>query len=227
MNKTFFNPHVGFPCDMCNLVAKSKAGLQVHIKAKHKNEKAVNVPLVPVVEEVINIETEIWETFKCDECDFVSEKEVDLSTHIYEKHSNEKVLEINEIKLEVFAIVNSENDVLEARKTIIERLDKQKEVIKVEKVFVDKSETFFDVDNVRWNNIDISITSNEKADAWKDSKFLQIIFSKCFLWENFRSFEGLNTREILLRRKEEQLQFEISTRGYLFKFKVVYFWRGF
>ena len=125
-------------------------------------------------------------------------------------------MEINEIKLEVFAIVNSENDVLEARKTIIERLDKQKEVLKVEKVFMDKLETFFDVDNVRWSNIDIFITSNEKADAWKDSKFLQIIFSKCFLWENFRSFEGLNTREILLRRKEEQHQFDISTRGYRF-----------
>ena len=98
-------------------------------------------------------------------------------------------LEIIETKLEVFAIVNFENDVLEARKVIIEQLGTQKEVVKVEKVFINKSETFFDVDNVRWNNIDIFITSNEKADAWKDSKFLQIIFSKClFLNGEFQKF---------------------------------------
>ena len=53
--------------------------------------------------------------------------------------------------LEIFAIVYLEKDVLQARKDIIEKLYKQKEVEKVDKVFVYKMDSFLDVDNVRWN----------------------------------------------------------------------------
>ena len=41
-------------------------------------------------------------------------------------------MKIIETELEVFVIVNFENGVLEARKVIIEKLGKQKEVVKVE-----------------------------------------------------------------------------------------------
>ena len=77
----------------------------------------------------------------------------------------------------------------------------KKEVVKVEKVCVDKSKTFFDSDNVRWNNCDIFLTTKEEADTWKTANFNKIYVQMCFLWDNFRSFEGLNTREGLLRRK--------------------------
>ena len=83
----------------------------------------------------------------------------------------EKNLEITKIKLEVFAIVDFDNNVLEARKEIIDNLGKQKEVEEVLKIFVDKSETFFDVDNVRWNNVDIFFKTKEKTDTWNNSKF--------------------------------------------------------
>ena len=149
-------------------------------------------------------------------CDFDAENEQDLDTHISENHNNEKDIEISEIKLEIFAIVNFENDVLQARKDIIEKLCKQKEVEKVDKVFVDKMESFMDVDNVRWNSIDVFLTTKEKQKVWKDSNFRQNIFSKCFLWENFRNHDGLNTRQNMQRRKEEQRQLEMSTRGYHF-----------
>ena len=218
MNKTFFNPHLPVKC--VTSMQNSKTGLQVHKKAKHQNEKEIstqlNIALVLEEEKEIVVDTEIEQHLKCDECDFVSEKEQDLISHVSEKHATEKDLEIIETKLEVFAIVNFENDVLEARKVIIEQLGTQKEVVKVEKVFINKSETFFDVDNVRWNNCDIFLTTKEKAETWKNSKFRQNIFSKCFLWDNFRCFEGLNTREGLLRRKEEQMQFQMSNRGYHF-----------
>ena len=48
------------------------------------------------------------------------------------KHTDEIDLKIIETELEVFVIVNFENGVLEARKVIIEKLGKQKEVVKVE-----------------------------------------------------------------------------------------------
>ena len=44
---------------------------------------------------------------------------------------------------------------MEARKRILEKLDEMEEIDKVLKVYVDKSESFMDVDNVRWNSADI------------------------------------------------------------------------
>ena len=122
----------------------------MHVKAKHKKEEEKEI-----LETTAKTIEEINETdFTCDQCEFVAEIEADLNAHISSKHKFEKNLEmkeITEIKLEVFAIVDFENNVLEARKDIIDNLGKQNEVEEVIKVFVDKSETFFDVDNVRWN----------------------------------------------------------------------------
>ena len=99
MNETFFNPHFGFPCDMCDFNAKTKAGLQVHMNAKHKNRNKTSPkltnPLKKKVDEEANIESESQQTVKCDMCDFDAENEQDLDTHISENHNNEKDIEIS------------------------------------------------------------------------------------------------------------------------------------
>ena len=107
---------------------------------------------------------------------------------------------------------------LEARKEIIDNFGKQKEVEEVLKVFVDKSETFFDVDNVRWNNVDIFFKTKENTDTWNISKFKKRIFSKCKFWDNFRTLDNLNTREDIEKTKHERLQskFQMLSRGYQF-----------
>ena len=107
---------------------------------------------------------------------------------------------------------------LEARKDIIDNLGKQNEVEEVIKVFVDKSETFFDVDNVRWNNVDIFFKTKEKTDTWNNSKFKRRFFSKCKLWDNFRTLDKLNNREDIEKTKHERLQikFQMLSRGYQF-----------
>ena len=39
MNTTFINPyHGGFPCDVCDFIAKSRSGLGIHVNSKHKEE---------------------------------------------------------------------------------------------------------------------------------------------------------------------------------------------
>ena len=64
-------------------------------------------------------------------------------------------------------------------------------MVKVEKVFVSKSETFLNVDNVIRNDCDVFLTTKEKAETWKSSKFRQNIFSKFYFWYNFRSFDEI------------------------------------
>ena len=67
---------------------------------------------------------------------------------------NEVKQESNEIKLEVFAPVFTDN-VLENRKNIMEKLNEQDEVEDVEKAFISKVESYSDVDNLFWNKADI------------------------------------------------------------------------
>ena len=64
------------------------------------------------------------------------------------------------------------NDVLEARKNIIEKINEQ-----VEKVYVNKTDTVMDVDNLRWDCVDIFLNSNGGSKKWKESKFRKNIFS--------------------------------------------------
>ena len=51
MNNTFCNPFSAFPCDYCDFNAKSSAGLQLHVKAKHKENiepsNQLSLPLIP------------------------------------------------------------------------------------------------------------------------------------------------------------------------------------
>ena len=51
MNNTFFNPHVGFPCEVCDFEAKTKPGLQLHVKAKHMKGKEVQETTANIVKE--------------------------------------------------------------------------------------------------------------------------------------------------------------------------------
>ena len=95
----------------------------MHVRAKHMKGKEVQETTANIVEE--NDETDADNIFKCDQCEFDAEIEADLNTHITSSHELEKNLEITEIKLEVFAIVDFENNVLEARKDIIDNLGKQ------------------------------------------------------------------------------------------------------
>jgi hypothetical protein len=55
-------------------------------------------------------------------------------------------LKIDEIKLEVFGLVDRDNDALGARKTIIEKLTEKDE--EVSNNFLSKVETIIDVNNV-------------------------------------------------------------------------------
>ena len=55
----------------------------------------------------------------------------------------------NEIKLEVFILVEYDIDVFEARKGLIDKLSAQKEVNKVNTVYVDKNEAFIDINNLK------------------------------------------------------------------------------
>ena len=37
LDRTFFNPSLGFSCKKCDFVAKNAGGLKTHTKRKHKN----------------------------------------------------------------------------------------------------------------------------------------------------------------------------------------------
>ena len=53
----------------------------------------------------------------------------------------------------MFLLVGDENNVLEARKVLSENLSALEEVEKVDKVYVDKNDTFVDIHDLRWNSI--------------------------------------------------------------------------
>ena len=77
--------------------------------------------------------------FNCDKCEYKSANENDLKTHTTEKHEIKKDSKISKIGLELFALVDWDNDVMEARKRILEKLNAMEEIDEVLKVYVDKS----------------------------------------------------------------------------------------
>ena len=111
-------------------------------------------------------------------------------------------------------LVDNENNVLEARKDLIENLSAQKEVENVDKVYVDKNETFIDIDNLRWNSIDIILSTSEKVNVWKDIHFRKRIFSKCKLWATYEDESGEYSRNNLKFRKDQNRLAEMRSRGY-------------
>ena len=119
-----------------------------------------------------------------------------------------------EVKLEVFLLVEDETNVLEARKALIENLSAMDEVEKVEKVYVDKNETFKGIYNLRWNSTDIVFSTKENMMNWKDINFRKRIFSKCFLWATYEDKSGEYSRDNLMFRKEQIRCAEMRLRGY-------------
>ena len=43
---------------------------------------------------------------------------------------------------------------------------------------VEKSDEFIDANNLKWNSVDILLSTSESAQVWSDLKFRKIIFSK-------------------------------------------------
>ena len=57
---------------------------------------------------------------------------------------------------------------LKARKADIEKFEEQVEVEKVKTVYINKSETYFDKDNLRLNAAEIVLTTKKPVSFWKD-----------------------------------------------------------
>ena len=97
----------------------------------------------------------------------------------------------------------------------MENLNEQSEVETVKTVYVNKSDTYMDIDNLRWNTIEIVLTTNKTEILWKDRKFRHNIFSKCFLWETVQTNLGEHNREFFNKQKEDIRNSELMARGYI------------
>ena len=112
--------------------------------------------------------------------------------------------------MKVFILVEYDLDVYEARKALIDRLSGQIEVDKVEKVYFDKNEIFTDIYNLKWNSVDILLTSKSSVKVWRDLRFRKNIF-ECFLLDNYEHESGVYSRDNLIYRKQ---QTRMSETGY-------------
>ena len=195
MNVTFANPYHVIKCEICDFVAKTSGGLQVHVRANHKevfNESEsseIDIPENNAVENSVD----------CDESGLVTLKENNLEEHENLKHESESG-EI-EIKLEVFTLVETENDVLKARQIVMDNLNEQSEVENVKTVYVSKDDSYIDKDGLRWNTIDIVLTTKVKEIMWKDKNFKQSVFSKSYLWDTVEINFGELNRAYFLKQK--------------------------
>ena len=151
----------------------------------------------------------------CDQCEFTCEKDEELQVHMTEKHDANDKSETYDVKLEIFCLVENENDVFETRTKLMEKLNQLKEVESVDKVYVDKDESFYDVDNLKWNSVDIYLKSNENLNVWSDLYFRRKIFSQCYLWETYQHRYGERSRENLKSIKEDQRLSDMRSRGYV------------
>ena len=181
------------------------------MKAKHK-------PTVVIIEEIgneNNIESvPVNETnMVCDKCEFTSPNNQKMELHMTEKHDPN--CEIFDIKLEIFCLVEDGKDVHVTRQILIDKLKNQEEVETVDKVYVDKNESFIDVNSLQWNSVDIFLKSRKNLIFWKDLKLRRKIFSKCYLWETFEDYYGEKSRENIKRIKEEERASEMRSRGYV------------
>ena len=96
---------------------------------------------------------------------------------------------------------------------LIKKLNEQNEVESVDKVFVDKNESFLDIDNLQWNSVDIYLQSKENAKVWNDLNFRRKLFSRCYLWEIYEDSYGERSRVNLKRMKEDKRLSDMRSRG--------------
>ena len=99
----------------------------MHVKAKHKEEiiepETNPVETIEEAQEILDVEN-----FKYEVCDFSANTKLNLENHIAEMHDdsekieNVETKETNEIKLEVFILVEYDKDVYVARKLLIDNL---------------------------------------------------------------------------------------------------------
>ena len=82
-------------------------------------------------------------------------------------------------------------------------------------MYVDKNESFIDVNNLQWNSVDIFLKSKQNLKTWQDLSFKRKIFSKCYLWETFEDYYGEKSREHIKRIKEEERASDMRSRGYM------------
>ena len=81
-------------------------------------------------------------------------------------------------------------------------------------MYVNKTDTVMDVDNLRWNCVDIFLNPKGGYKKWKESKSRKIVFSKSYLWESFESCDGDVNREEFNKKREERKLHELWSRGY-------------
>ena len=97
INSTFSNPFAGVPCNFCDFISKSNGGLQVHMRAKHKENNEIvnstNDPLEPEIEVVEEILIE--NNFKCDKFDFYAENDQALKEHKELEHESAEAISEN------------------------------------------------------------------------------------------------------------------------------------
>ena len=74
-----------------------------------------------------------------------------------------------------------------ARKTIIEKLKEEDEV---SNICVSKMETNNDVNNMRWNKVDIFLKSKKELKFWKEIFFKKKIYSKATCGKYLKILSG-------------------------------------
>ena len=73
-------------------------------------------------------ETDVDRQFICDQCKLTFEKDEELQAHMTEKHDANDKSETCDIKLEIFCLVENEDDVFATRTKLIDKLSELKEV---------------------------------------------------------------------------------------------------
>ena len=128
------------------------ADLEEAIDDKANETSNIDQPVNPLEKTFVNPSL----VFKCEFCDFVAENNDDLETHMKQKHEEP----VTELKFQLFAVVENNLEVMDARTKIIEKLGKQKEIEKVLSVFVNsRCRMYYDRDGKLLTEADVKFTT--------------------------------------------------------------------
>ena len=110
---------------------------------------------------------------------------------------------VTELKFQLFAVVENNLEVMDARTKIIEKLGKQKEIEKVLSIFVNsRCRMYYDRDGKLLTEADVKFTT-KFANIFKNHKFRKSTFENCQLRETFPFQNGRMNREEYLRYRNE------------------------